>query len=193
MENSSQHRDNLYVQIRECYGRSVYTYSTHHKKMNNLELKNKRIKLCQIFLSAISASGFLGAIITNERSFTVIGGIFSTLLLAVNLFFKDNNLVEEAKRHYSTAINLWLAREDYISLLTDFPILSSEKIVQIRDDLQARVFEIYKSSPTTDKRSYLEAQKALKKEEEQFFNPEEIDMMLPMHLRNKGKLSSEVN
>jgi hypothetical protein len=123
----------------------------------------------------------------------VIGGIFSTLLLAVNLFFKDTNIVEEVKRHYSIAINLWLAREDYISLLTDFPILSSEKIVQIRDDLQARVFEIYKSSPTTDKRSYLEAQNALKKEEEQFFTPEEIDMMLPMHLRNKGKISSEEN
>jgi hypothetical protein len=86
-----------------------------------------------------------------------------------------------------------LAREDYISLLTDFPILPSEKIVQIRDDLQSRVFEIYKVITNNRQRSYLEAQNALKKEEEQFFNPEEIDMMLPMHLRNKGKLSSEVN
>lgn len=193
MEDSSQHRDNLYAQIRECYGRLVYTYTTHNKKMNYLELKNKQLKACQIVLSAISTSGFLGAIITNQKAFTIIGGIFSTLLLAVNLFFKDTNIVEEVKRHYSIAINLWLAREDYISLLTDFPILSSEKIVQIRDDLQARVFEIYKSSPTTDKRSYLEAQNALKKEEEQFFTPEEIDMMLPMHLRNKGKISSEEN
>ena len=37
-------------------------------------------------------------------------------------------------------------------------------------------------APKTDEDSYHKAQKALKSEDEQFFSPEEIDKMLPLHL-----------
>lgn len=190
MESNSQYRDSLLVQLREAYGRIVYTYTTHLKMMNRLNKKNARIKYTQICLSAISTGGFLGAIITSEVALTCIGGLFSTALLALNLFFKDFNLLEEIKQHRIAADNLWMVREDYISLLTDFPILCNEDIVTQRNALQSRVFEIYKSSPKTDRKSYAEAQNALKSEEEQFFAPEEIDKMLPSHLRGNSRISS---
>ena len=121
----------------------------------------------------------MGSIITNKIILTSIGGVFSTALLALNLFFKDFNLLEEIKQHRTAGDNLWMVREDYISLLTDFSILSDLEIMTQRDNLQSRVFEIYKVAPKTNKRSYNEAQNALKSEEEQFFTPEEIDKMLP--------------
>ena len=96
-----------------------------------------------------------------------------------------NSTLEEIKQHQNTAIDLWMLREDYISLLTDFPTLTTKAIASKRDDLQKKAYEIYKSSPLTDKESYCEAQKALKSEEEQFFTPEEIDKILPSHLRVK--------
>lgn len=192
MEQSSHHREYLSLQLREAYGRVVYTYTTHLKMMNHLVRKNARIKHIQIIMSAISTGGFLGSIITNDILLTCIGGVFSTALLALNLFFKDFNLLEEIKQHCSTADNLWMVREDYISLLTDFPILSDADIMEKRDNLQARVFEIYKSSPKTDRKSYIEAQNALKSEEEQFFSQEEINKMLPSHLRDKSKISSRL-
>lgn len=183
MEQNSLHKDHLLVQLREAYGRVVYTYTTHLKMINHLEKKNVTIKYLQIFFSAISTGGFLGSIITNEDKLTCIGGIFSTALLALNLFFKDFNLTEEIKQHRSAADNLWMIREDYVSLLTDFPILSEDKIMEQRRKLQIRVYEIYKVSPKTSKKSYTETQNALKYEEEQFFSTEEIDKMLPSHLR----------
>lgn len=85
MEQNSHHRDCLLVQIREAYGRVVYTYTTHLKMMNFLVKKNSVIKHCQIILSAISTGGFIGAIVTNEIALTIIGGLFSTALLAINL------------------------------------------------------------------------------------------------------------
>lgn len=190
MEQNSHHRDCLLVQLREAYGRVVYTYTTHLKMMNHLIEKNAKIKNTQIFLSAISTGGFLGAIITNKVVLTCIGGLFSTALLALNLFFKDFNLLEEINQHHTATDNLWMVREDYISLLTDYSVLSDLEIMAQRDKLQSRVFEIYKAVPKTDKRSYIEAQNALKVEEEQFFTPEEIDEMLPPHLRDKGGASS---
>lgn len=106
--------------------------------------------------------------------------------------FKDQSsiLLEKygngAGQHYqyeNVSDNLWLIREQYLSLLTDFEVLSEEDITAKRDELQKLTFEVYNKSPKTDAKSYAEAQKALKTEEEQFFTPEEIDKMLPAHLR----------
>ena len=183
MEINSRYKQALQDQIREAYGRVVYTYTTHLKMMNRLVKKNNIIKYIQITLSAISTGGFIGAIITSEAALTCIGGLFSTILLAINLFFKDFNLLSEIKQHRDASDELWMIREDYISLLTDFEVLSEAEITSKRDSLQKRTFEIYKTSPKTDSKSYSDAQRALKAEEEQFFTPEEIDKMLPAHLR----------
>ena len=183
METSSPHKGALRTQTREAYGRIVYTYTTHLKKMNRLDKNNRDIKYAQILLSAISTGGFLGSLITNQFVMICIGGIFSTALLFLNLYFKDFNLAEESKQHRIASDNIWLIREQYISLLTDFDVLSEDDIIAKRDELQKLTFEVYNKSPKTDAKSYSDAQKALKTEEEQFFTPEEIDKMLPAHLR----------
>jgi len=183
MTTSTPHKEALWTQLCEAYGRVVYTYTTHLKKMNRLDKNNRHIKYVQIALSAISTGGFVGSLIANKFILTCIGGIFSTALLFLNLYFKDFNLVEESKQHRITSDNIWLIREQYISLLTDFDVLSEDDIISKREELQKLTFEVYSKSPKTDARSYGEAQKALKTEEEQFFTPEEIDKMLPAHLR----------
>lgn len=183
--NSLLYRERLKVQIREAYGRLVYTYTTHLKQVERLNKKNKRVKHWQIGLSAISTGGFLSAVFTDSIIMTWIGGIVSTLLLALNLFFKDFNLIEDIRKHRKTTDDLWIIREKYISLLTDFDMLSDEIIIQKRDELQDNTFEIYKLALPTDVKSYEMAQKAIKEEEEQYFEASEIDRMLPEHLRER--------
>ena len=178
MENNQSHRQNLKIQIREEYGRLVYTYTTHLKQAGLLTKQNERIKHWQIILSAISTGGFLSAVITSQITLTWISGIVSTALLVLNL-----------KEHRTTADALWAIRECYISLLTDFPVLKTEEIMQKRDELLSRTAEIYKAAPSTNPKSYSAAQKALKENEEQFFRTSEIDQMLPEHLREIKELS----
>ncbi len=190
MQGSQSHKDDLKVQVREAYGRLVYTYTTHLKQIDQLTNKNQKIKYLQIGLSAISTGGFLGAVITNQIIMTWIGGIVSAALLSLNLFFKDFNLADDIKKHRTTADDLWIVRERYISLLTDFDVLSEEAIMQIRDELQDRTAEIYRVAPSTNSKSYSAAQKALKKDEEQFFTTSEIDKMLPEHLR-EGNIQNQ--
>ena len=89
-------------------------------------------------------------------------------------------------RHSTAANALWSIRESYVSLLTDFPNMSIAEICARRDELQAMTAEVYKSAPKTDSKSYAAAQNALKNEEEQFFSEEELNKMLPQHLRSNN-------
>lgn len=58
-------------------------------------------------------------------------------------------------------------------------------IVRKRDELLDESSEIYCAAPLTDGKSYAAAQAALKTNEEQFFTQEELNKMLPAHLRKK--------
>ena len=182
-QNSQIHRDGLWHQIAESYGKIVYTYTTHWKTVDSLVKRNRYLKYTQIVLSAISTGGFIGSLITNEVILTCVGGIFSTILLALNLYFKDFNVSSEIAQHFSAANALWSIREDYISLLTDMPIMSIEEICEKRDKLKRKTAEIYKTAPKTNAKNYAKAQKALKIEEEQFFSIDELNQVLPKHLR----------
>lgn len=191
METDSQYRVGLCTQIREAYGRLVYTYTTQLKMANRLTKYRGHIKFWQIFLSALSTTGFIGAVICDEMIATYVGATFSAILLALNLYTKNTNLVNEILAHRRTADKLWFIREEYISLLTDFSILSDDEIVKKRDSLSYKTGKVYETAPLTDQKSYCAAQKALKNEEEQFFTPQEIDRMLPAHLRIANCENSE--
>ena len=67
--------------------------------------------------------------------------------------------------------------------MTDFDEISIEEKVRKRDELLDESSEIYCDAPLTDEKSYAAAQAALKTNEEQFFTLEELNKMLPAHLR----------
>ncbi|EOS7762430.1 SLATT domain-containing protein [Enterococcus hirae] len=184
-QNSLPHKEKLLIQLKEAYGKVVYTYTAHNKEIEIIRCKNILIKYTQIVLSAVSTGGIIGSIFSeNELKYKVLASIMSTSLLAINLFFKDFDLKEEIDSHQIAADELWVIREQYISLLTDFSILSDKEIMEKRDELQLKTSEVYKNSPHTTKKGYNLAQNALKQEEEQFFSNEELDKILPKHLRN---------
>ena len=179
----------LYNQIEEAYGKVVYTYTTQVIHAGRLHRKYKALKWGQLILSAISTSGFIGTLITNQILLAWIGGICSTVLLVFTAYFKDTDLSTVHKQHLETSNKLWLLREMYLSLLTDFPTLSRNEVVSRRNDLQKRVTEVYASAPLTDKKSFSLAQKALKENEVQFFSRQELNQILPETLRKPTKIT----
>ena len=189
MERNSQISQGykLESQIREAYGRVTYTQTCHDKIISRLLKTNDRIKIWQIVLSAITTSGFIVAILSEDKIASVLGAIISLVLLILNSYTKNFNLVEEAQEHKVASDALWKIREEYVSLLTDFEILEPESIMKKRDELQERTAEVYSNSPRTDGKSYAEAQKALKNDEEQTFSENEIDIMLPNSIRRSNR------
>ncbi|MGQ0437503.1 SLATT domain-containing protein [Bacillus sp. B-TM1] len=177
----------LESQIREAYGRIVYTFTCHNKMIQRLLAKNNNIKFWQIALSALTTGSFLVTILLNEVLAGFVGAVISVILLILNAYTKDFQLVETAQAHQKAADALWRIREEYVSLLTDFDLLEPSEIIKRRDDLQNRTAEIYDESPRTDAKSYEAAQKALKTDEEQTFSEREIDVMLPNSIRRENR------
>lgn len=173
----------LYAQIEEAYGKVVYTYTTQVVHAGRLYKRYKRLKWAQLILSAFSTGGFIGTVTINQAWLTWIGGICSTILLVLNAYFKDLDMSVIHKKHLDTSNQLWLLRELYLSLLTDFSTLSREEITERRDALQERVAKVYETAPMTDEESYSKAQELLKEKEAQFFTREELNQMLPELLR----------
>lgn len=182
-QSSQNHKEKLYAQIQDQYGKIVYTYTCNLKQAARLKKNAKLLVWLQIILSAISSGSFLATVILDITKLAWIGGIMSALLLVINSILKEKDFSGEQKRYTDTASKLWLIRESYVSLLTDFDNLSETEIISRRDDLIAKTGKVYSSAPQTDKKAYAETQEALKNNEEQFFTQEELNKLLPAQLR----------
>lgn len=175
----------LEAQLREVYGRVVYTHKTHEKTADILTTRHALFSWIQIGLSAATTTGMLVVLFGDARSGAVIAAILSALLFALNLYTQGHDYGRRAERHIETASKLWSIRETYLTLLTE--LLSPHPDVVVikseRDRLQSLLERIYRTAPRTLPKAYSQVQKALKDNEELFFTETEIDLMLPEELR----------
>jgi hypothetical protein len=183
MEQNSHQYEDIYSQIEQEYGTVTYTYTTQIVHAGRLQKRSHYIELAQIVFSAISTSGFIGTLALDNVIFIWITGLFSIGLLIISAYSKDAHLSELQKEHKDTSDKLLDIRAHYLSVLTDSCSMSLEDFKRARDELHKKTMEIYKSAPITDSKSYSMAQKLLKDKEYQFFSREELDKMLPEHLR----------
>jgi len=187
LESNSQtelkQRDLLEAQIRECYGRVVYSHKTQEKYADILLKRNNSIKIWQLILTGIITGSFIATIFGDGKISAIIGTIISSILLIINSYTKDIDLVSIAEKHRLSAHQLWEIRESYLSLLTDFNLLTIQQIVEQRNILQQKLSLAYSDSPRTNNKAYNKAQSALKYNEELTFSERELDLLLPKKLR----------
>ncbi|MCG9738329.1 SLATT domain-containing protein [Shewanella insulae] len=172
-------------QLRECYGRVVYSHKTHEKCSDILLSRLACIKVWQIILSAVTTGGFATEIFDIWNIGVFVGGIASTLLLVLNTYTKDYDLGEIAQKHKHAANEIWLIREKYLSLLTDLRVGSKplQQVQEERDRLMGDLHAIYVGSPSTNFKAYTKAQDALQNKEDMTFSDAEIDAFLPSELK----------
>ena len=178
-------RDFVEAQLRECYGRVVYSHKGHEKCADILLSRLSTIKLWQIILASVTTGSFISVFFGTGDVGAAIGVVVSTTLLVLNAYTKDYDLGELAQRHRQSAADLWLIREEYLSLITDLRVgdESLENVRLRRDALLKQLHAVYSGAPSTTVRAYTEAQKALQQWEEMTFSEEEIDKLLPSKLR----------
>lgn len=188
MEQNFQVENNITIleaQIRECYGRVVYSHKTQEKCADIVFTLHKRLKLLQIIISGVVTTSLLIRIFGNNEAALYVSAILSTALFALNAYTKDYDLGEIAQKHTNAANELWDIRETYLSLLTDIKggNISVGQITNKREELQNRLLNVYSGSPRTNSKAYMAASKALQKNEELTFSDKEIDAFLPKELR----------
>ncbi len=187
MELNSPHSEFeiLESQLRENYGKIVYSHKTQEKCADILTKRNNRIKNAQIILAALITTGLLVRVFKGEEWALIVSTILSALQFGLTSFLKEYNLGETIQKHATAALELLDIREKYLSLLTDVKakLISTPEIITKRDELQDNLSKTYKGSPRTFSKAYSDAQKALQKNEELTFSDEEIDNFLPKPLR----------
>lgn len=184
-EDTVSSRAILEGQLRECFGRVVYTHKTHEKCADILLKRLSRIKLWQIILSAVTTAGFIGAIFGAGKIGALLGVLVSAALLAVNAYTKDYDLGELAQKHRQAGADLWIIREKYLSLITDLKMEEKpiESLQEGRDALLQELHAVYSGAPSTTYEAYRKAQEALQKLEDMTFSDDEIDAFLPKELK----------
>ncbi|KQZ61960.1 hypothetical protein ASD67_16785 [Sphingopyxis sp. Root1497] len=177
--------DTLDSQIRECFARVIYAHKTHEKQGDICASTLARYKIAQIVLAAITTSGALATLFTDEFFLKVITAGVSLISLFVTGYMKGFDPGAAAQKHRDTAADLWAIRESYLSLLTDSASGAiTPDVARIRrDELQSSLAAIYKSAPGTTPKAYLKAQNGLQKLEDYSFQPGEIDKFLPPALK----------
>jgi hypothetical protein len=178
-------------QLRECYGRVVYTHKTHEKCADILLDRLSSIKLWQIILSALTTGSFISTFFGSGRIGLAIGVVLSTTLLVLNAYTKNYDLGELAQKHKQAANDIWLVREQFLSLLVDLAMGQKplEALQTERDKLTNALHSVYAGSPNTTYAAYKKAQEALKRNEDMSFSDQEIDAFLPRELRRRQPIS----
>jgi hypothetical protein len=175
----------LVDQLRDLFGRTAYSHKTHIIQAGMENTCQNRIKTVEIILSAITTTGLITALLGSGAWGLGISTFASTLLLGVIFYTKDFDLGTVAEQHKRTADELWLLREQLVSLLTDIQAgtVAPDSIVKRRDALIDKLGTVYSTAKVTSSAAYAAAQKALKIKEDLSFSTEEIDAMLQPTLR----------
>jgi hypothetical protein len=177
----------LEAQLRENYGKIVYSHKTQEKCADILTVRNKWIKNLQIILSALITTGLLVRVFKGQEWALIVSTILSAIQFGFTSFLKEYNLGETIQKHSTAALELFDIREKYLSLLTDLKanLLTPDLIIKRRNELHEDLSKTYKGSPRTFSKAYKEAQNALQLNDELTFTDEEIDKFLPNVLRKK--------
>lgn len=183
--DTPESRHVLEGQLRECYGRVVYSHKTHEKCADILLARLSTIKLWQILLSAFTTGSVITTFFGSGNVGAAVGIVLSTSLLVLNAYTKNYDLGELAQKHKQAANDIWLIREQYLTLLVDLTMGQKplEALQEERDKLLTSLHNVYAGSPSTTYAAYKKAQEALKRNEDMTFSDQEIDAFLPQELK----------
>lgn len=183
----------LLAQVRESFGRVVYSHKTHEKQADICFTKHRWQQTALIGLTAVSSGTFLIAVVGLLGDPVLTGLVTSSVALLVtwiSLGAKTFRFSDESEAHRGIASRLWDIRESYISLIADLmsnTITNAEGRAR-RDELQVAARDAYSDAPRASPKSFARAQAGLKENEEMTFTSHEIDLFLPEALRlDEGK------
>jgi hypothetical protein len=179
----------LLAQIREIYGRIAYTHKTHEKQADICSDLDRRQRRVRVVLTAVSSGAFLASLVgllLDKQWAALATSFIAVLVTASSLGDKTFKHGEEMQQHRDTAAKLWSLRESYLSLIVDLKASAStvnEGRVR-RDNLQEMAEIILADAPRTTGKAYERAQDGLQNKEDLTFTEREIDLLLPVQLRN---------
>jgi hypothetical protein len=177
--------DALLANIRESFGRAVYSHKIHEKERELQSRLSTVSKWLNVALGAVTLGGLVVAL-TQAVPWalwlsTVVGTVNVGYMLAQLTF----DPLGKAALHRAAAKQLLGVRNGYQTLIADLEggFLTADEARVKRDELEVLAQEAYRLAPDTSNWAYKQAQRSLKVGEDMTFSTAEIDAFLPEQLR----------
>lgn len=178
----------LLEQVREIYGRVVYTHKTQEKEADRWHNWDMGQRWALVGLTVLGSATFLTALLgafVGERWSGLVTSFVALLVSGASLAAKELKFGQRTEAHRDCAAQLWNLRESYLSLIADLMsgAMDLDQGRTRRDELQQQSAEVLAAAPRTTMTAYDRAREALQNNEELTFSSVEIDRLLPEALR----------
>lgn len=107
----------LLAQVREVFGRVVYSHKTHEKQADLCFRKHRGQQAALVIFTSASAGTFLAALLGNFVSpqiASLVTSFIALIVTALTLATKSFKFGEESEAHRGVASRLWDVRESYL-------------------------------------------------------------------------------
>lgn len=174
----------LLAQVREAFGRVVYSHKTHEKQADLCFKKHRWQQGLLVAFTALSTGTFLAAVLGflgNPALAGLVTSAIAVVVSALSLATTSFRFDEESEAHRDVASRLWDVRESYLSLIADLMsgATSAADARARRDGLQASTRKAYAEAPRTTSKAYGKAQDGLKNNEELTFTSQRSTSSFP--------------
>ena len=181
----------------ETYGKIVYSHKTHEKAIQRIDRKIKRLKVTQVILLSLTSAGVVASVteiftplLVNNSTVSVFSSFVILLITLMATGFSIYDLSstdkDDLNNHKNAAFRLLNMREQYLLLIVDYKdqLIDDDGLIDKRNTLLLQLMKVYEECPKTTDKDYVLAKKALKESEEYTFNQGEIELLLPLNMRN---------
>lgn len=178
--------DALIANIRESFGRVVYSHKIHEKERERQSALSALSKWVNITLGAVTLGGLVAAL-TQAASWALWLSVgVGTLNVGYMLAQLSFDPLRRAGLHRAAAKQLLGVRNSYQALIADLEggFLTADEAREKRDELEVLADDAYRLAPDTSRWAYRRAKRSLKVEEDMTFSTSEIDAFLPEGLRS---------
>lgn len=176
-------KDILLAQVRECFGKVAWSHKTQECQSSIYNNYHKRLIWTKILVAGLAAGSGIISLFSGVAS-RYATAILSSLVLIIDLTFKNHAYADKSAQHQAVATKLWRIREAYQTLIAE---LMSDQCdlcdIKVRiERLADRLEKIYEIAPRTSDSAYKEASKKLHSGSCSC-SDEEINELLPPKLR----------
>ena len=179
-------KDIVSTYLKKLYASTTWTHKIQEKESDRLRNIDIFLKACSIITLALSASGLFSIIFVNNTSITIATTIISFVSLIVNLVTMSCDFKSLSNEHKQSALTFLSLRNKLEATLTDIDYnrFSEEGMMEKKDFFEQEYTKCCQSSLSASKMAVKRAKKALYNYNDNTYTTEELNALLPMHLRS---------
>ena len=179
-------KDIVSTYLKKLYASTTWTHKIQEKESDRLRNIDIFLKACSIITLALSASGLFSIIFVTNTSLTIATTIISFVSLIVNLITMSCDFKSLSNEHKQSALTFLSLRNKLEATLTDIDYgrFSEEEMIERKDFFEQEYTKCCQSSLSASKTAVKRAKKALYDDKDNTYTTEELNTLLPTHLRS---------